>query len=179
MEEGTDYRSTIIRHKDIKNPIKETSLRHDKQREEAKKDLGLMPKEFESQKLPYEDLVSFIYRSLERHGKTPIDLTYDLLNEMAKELYEASPNVDREEARDFRLDFNDRDVLGRQLRDLRCRYGVGLRELARFAEYHPSYIEDVEILGKRRQRFTPALKSLSRYLIGLKKAVESKASSYR
>jgi hypothetical protein len=129
-------------------------------------------------KLPYEDFVSLTYRSLERRGKTPIDLTYDLLNEMARELYEAAPNVDPEEVANFELDFNDRGTLGRQLRQLRKDLGIGLRELARAGSFSPGHVSQIErVYPGLEWTLTPP--TIYKYLLGIRRACDSKRSPNR
>lgn len=126
------------------------------------------------EELPYQDFVGVVHRSLDGYDRTPIDLGYDLLTEMARRLYESAPNVDPEKTTAFRLDFSNRKKLGRQLRNLREDLGIGLRELSRACSYSSGYLSEIEQEYPGR-KFTPTLPTIYRYLLGLKRACEGKA----
>jgi DNA-binding XRE family transcriptional regulator len=108
-------------------------------------------------KLPYEDFVSLTYRSLERRGKTPIDLTYDLLNEMARELYESALSA----TKNRKFDFRERP--GEEIRVLRQHLGISQRQLARALNFSSSTpLRDVE-----NEKYTPTLKKIYEFLEAL------------
>ena len=124
--------------------------------------------------LPYEDFVSLTYRSLERYGKTPIDLTYDLLNEMARELYKHATNEHPAEPVSFTLNFENKEILGEQLKKLRTSLKIGMRELSRHSSISQGYISQIEAY-----KYDPTIISLSEYLLGLKRAYLKKNKSNR
>jgi len=106
----------------------------------------------------YEEFVTFVYESLDQYGKTPIELTYDLLNKMARELYRSvptSPNEDR------KFDFQERP--GEQIRALREHLGIGQRELERALGISHRPVSDIE-----RGKYTPSLKKVCEILEALR-----------
>jgi DNA-binding XRE family transcriptional regulator len=112
-------------------------------------------------KLPYEDFVSLTYRSLERRGKRPIDLAYDLLNEMARELYEAA--LGHQDEIEFHLE--DRSRVGRELAGLRRALGIKQIELARVLGIFNPTLSEIE-----HGKYVPSLIKIHEYLEGLRAA---------
>jgi len=119
--------------------------------------------------LPYEDFVRLTYRALEKHGKTPIDLAYDLLSEMARELYQIAINKYLAEREDFRINFEDKENLPAQLRKLRKSLKIGERKLSRYSSLSRGYISQIET-----HKYNPSITSLLQYLHGLKRIISER-----
>ena len=127
------------------------------------------PLKLPTKEIPYEDFVRFVYTSLKRYKKMPRDLYCDILNELARELYEAIPDIDSETVKDFHLDFSDSKKLGKQLRELRERAGIRLRELSRVGVYSYTFLHAIE-----EGKWSTLPLTVERYLFALSTAFEKK-----
>lgn len=155
----------IISQLDTLGIVIEEGLEHRKRRPRERYLEGLQ-EQLESLPYAYEDFVKLTYKALEKkYGKSPIDLTYDLLNEMARELYEVA-NVHPKEVN---LSFDDAKRLGEQLRRLRTSYNISQNELSIYSSLARPLISYFET-GDR----LPNLRHILAYLSGLRRCVSER-----
>lgn len=115
-------------------------------------------------KSEYKPLVRSISRNLKERGKSPVDLGYDLLNDMAEELYRKENGQGP-----IGFDFQDPDEVGKDFRKIRESLGVGQRELARTLQ-----IKNVTLSQLETGKYTPSFPKIYEYLKGIEKAWRTK-----